>query len=158
VKKLYLINKHNMNLVRRMPEVSPKTVALTVVPIAGVGVGVTFYIMKLKQRILTLTADKAQAKVCTDWVTFTGTVTDGFGKPVANETITVYADGEQIGTVNSDMNGNFGFRLFWHTNNKHLDHDGSGTVNITACVGKYCSPPVSVLVTWTACTQCPRPA
>jgi hypothetical protein len=141
-----------------MPEIKPRTAALIAVPMVGAGVGVTFYVMKMKQRVITLTADKAQAKVCTDWVTFTGTVTDGLGRPVANETVTVYADGQSLGTVTTDVNGNFGFKLFWHTNNQHIDTDGSGTVNITASVGKYFSPPVAILVSWTACTQCPPPA
>ena len=143
---------------RYVPEVSPKTVALIAVPMVGVGFGATFYVMKLKQRVITLTADKAQATVCRDYVTFTGTVTDGLGRPVANETVTVYADGQNLGTLTTDANGNFGFQIFWHTNNQHIDRDGSGTVNITAAVGKYFSPPVAILVSWTACTQCPPPA
>jgi hypothetical protein len=141
-----------------MPEVSPKVVAAVALPVVGVGFGLTFYLMKAKQRVITLTADKTTAGVCIDWVTFTGTVTDGFGRPVANETVTIFADGQSIGDVQTDVNGNFGFRIFWHTNNQHIDRSGSENWAFTACVGKYCSAPVNIVVSYTSCTQCPAPS
>jgi hypothetical protein len=146
-----------------MPEVSPKTVALIAVPMVGAGFGVTFVVMKLKQRIITLASDRTSVAVCVPeqtYANFSGTVTDGFGRPVAQETVTVYADGQEVPSapgqppIKTDMNGNFAFRIVWSSGGEHINQSGSATISITACVGKYCSPPVPINVSWTACSQC----
>jgi hypothetical protein len=141
-----------------MPQVSPKIIVATVVPAMGVGLGLTFYLMKGKQRIVSLTADKTETTVCGPAVNFTGNVTDGFGRPVVNESVTIYVDNQNAGTLQTDASGNFSFSIMWHTNNQHIDAGGSATVNILACVGKYCSSPVAIALSWTYCTQCPAPS
>jgi hypothetical protein len=120
-----------------VPEVSPKTVALTVIPIAGVGIGLTFYLWKLRQKIITITFDKPQTNACTpDTQGVTISITDGLGRPLADKefTLQLYFNGNAGPqyTLRTGADGTWRTtwsEADWYTDKQiHLDQDVLETV------------------------------
>ena len=74
-----------------MPLSHQAKVALAVaVPVIGIGAPATFYYLKKKQRIITISElSPKDLIVCQTWANFTVTITDGLGNPVPDETFTI---------------------------------------------------------------------
>jgi hypothetical protein len=129
--------------------VEKKTILLAsaaVVP-ATLGISLVYYMKKKAQRLVTVTLSPTDIKICTDWQTISIAVTDGFGKPAANETVTIsaYLDGVQAGspqdfTLGAD--GTLSLRVCWYYNPaapvSHVDADKKHllTYRVT-CKGNY---------------------
>lgn len=104
---------------------SKKGVAFVWTPMAAtVGITATYFLLS-RARKVTITADKAQAQFCTEPYTLTVTVTDGLGRPVPREEV----------TLRFYINGNY--------------RDDLDLKRITGPDGK-----ISVSLCW-ECPQCP---
>jgi hypothetical protein len=114
--------------------VNRNTILLTVVP-AGIGaVGITYYVMLMRQKKVTVKVSPTDATVCQTTQTVTVTVKNGLGKAIANATgtICVYVAGEkapdQYGNTDhpftTDANGSWSMSLCW-------EKPGTGTVATT---------------------------
>jgi hypothetical protein len=116
---------------------SRKGMALVIgAPVAVGGITVT-YILLSKKTNVTVAIDKATVNLCADRYTITATVTDGFGRPIANEPITFrfYIGGTQVGTDYNSMtaaDGTCSVTLCWQTNPdvtaQHIDTEARYSV------------------------------
>ncbi len=134
-----------------------KKTALIAVPCVAGGLGLTYYLLKSRQTIITLIADKSEIRVCdTTGVRFSGTVTDGFGRPLAGKIVTFWINGYRTEiTAVTDPLGNYSVGLWWHTAGEHRTGDGEAIGRISTSVDdKYFSNPVTIRLYWFMCDQC----
>jgi hypothetical protein len=99
---------------------SKKGMALVIgAPVAVGGITAT-YILLSKKTNVTVATDKPTAVFCKDYYTITATVTDGFGRPIANEPVTFrfYIQGTKVGEDYNSMtsaDGTCSVTLCWMT-------------------------------------------
>jgi hypothetical protein len=109
--------------------VNRKTILLTVVP-AGIGaVGITYYVMLMRQKKVTVKVSPTDTTLCQTTQTVTVTAKNGLGKPIANApgTLSFYIGGQKDGpdvTFTTDANGAWSVSLCWQSS-------GTGTVTTT---------------------------
>jgi len=130
---------------------------------ATLGLGLTYYMKKKAMRLITVTLSPADIKICTDWQTISIAVTDGFGKPAANETITITTavDGMQVGAPQSftlGADGTLSLKVCWYYNpeapTSHVDADKKRLLTYRVeCKGYYAEANGSL--TEPACTDVP---
>jgi hypothetical protein len=109
---------------------SPKGMALVIgVPVAAGGIAVAYILLSRKTNV-TVTVDKPTVNLCQDKYTITATVTDGFGRPIANEPITFrfYIAGTKVGEDYNSMtsaDGTCSVTICWQTRtdvpSQHID-------------------------------------
>jgi hypothetical protein len=142
---------------------SPKGMALVIgAPVAAGGI-IAAYVLLSKKVNITVAVDKPTVNLCKDYYTISATVTDGFGRPIANEEIIFrfYIEGQKIGedikrTTGAD--GTASMRICWQTSStapaQHIDTEGRyQVINEVECRGVKSSA-ANVLVL-PVCTNIP---
>lgn len=121
----------------------------------GAGIGIYWYVKKAKTRIVTLSVSPATGQICTTIFTATGKVTDGFGRPVANAQVWLWANGSKadIPAV-TGPDGSYRFLFCFITGGAHVPSDFTDTITMKAQVDNYFSPETSITLTGTACQSC----
>jgi len=140
---------------------TPRNVLLVTVPVVGLGLGGTFYFLKKRQQIVTVTVDQAVATLCKTWITITVTITDGFGNPCPNETFTlrIYLEATLVEerTLTTGPDGTWVSKVCWHAPeapSQHVDTETRLTVTYTAEAPRAKGSATHVIVV-PACTNLP---
>jgi len=140
--------------------VEKRKAAMIAVPCVGAGLGLTFLLYRMKQTIITVATSKAVHYACKpteDTYTLTVTITDGFGRPRANESFTLrtYINGTKVSedTFTTDSEGQWSGTLYWYGCRKATEHQDTEArytatheVTCRGAVGK-----ASIVVVFWAC-------